>query len=111
MKHLTNLIRAYLRQLSASSKKPLLTKDTTTQKWTVIEEINGKAKQSNKLNFPRKLKIDNKIKTDEDEIANEPNIYFADVGQSLAKNIPDPSMVFESFLSLSLTELQYTFFT
>lgn len=49
MKNLTNLIKAYLRQLSASPKKPLLTKDITTQRWTVIEEINGKAKQSNKF--------------------------------------------------------------
>ena len=70
MKQLTNLIKVYLRQLSARTKKALLTKDTTTQRWTAVKEINGKAKQSNKLNFPRKLKIDNKIRTGEEEIAN-----------------------------------------
>ena len=33
------------------------------KRWTVTKKIVGKAKHSNKLNFPRKLKIDNKIKT------------------------------------------------
>ena len=67
-------------------------------------------KQSKVINFPQNFKIDNKIKTGEDEIANEPNIYFADIGPSLAKNILDLSMLFESFSSLSLTELQDAFF-
>ena len=40
------------------------------KRWTVIKEIIGKAKHSKKSNFPWKLKIDNKIKTDEDKIAN-----------------------------------------
>ena len=35
-----------------------------------------KAKHSKKLNFPLKLKIGNKIRIDEDEIANEFNKYF-----------------------------------
>ena len=75
----------------------LFTKDTTTQRWTVTKEINGKVKQSNKSNFPWKLKIYDKIKTGEYETANEFNKYFADICSSLAKNIPDPSMRFESF--------------
>ena len=72
-------------------------------------------------NFPRKLKIGNKIKTGEDEIANEFNKCFADVSPSLAKNIPDPSMPFERFLkrvnttlpsqSLSINELKDAFFS
>ena len=61
------------------------------------KKITGKVKHSKKSNFRRKLKIGNKIKTVEDEIANEFNKYFADIGPSLAKNIPDPSMPFESF--------------
>ena len=52
-----------------------------------MKEIIGKAKHSKKSNFPRKLKIGNKIKTSEDEIANEFNKYFADIGSSLVKNI------------------------
>ena len=48
--------------------------------------------------FPQKLKIGNKIKTGEHEIANELNKFFADIGPSLAKNISDPSIPFESFL-------------
>ena len=87
-----------MRQLSASPKKTLLTKDTTTQRWTVMKEINGKPKQSNKSNFSQKLITDNKIKTGQDKIANEFIKYFADIGPSLAKNIADPSMPFESFL-------------
>ena len=70
-----------------------------------MKEINGKAKQSNKLNFSWKRKIDNKIKTGEDEIANEFNKYFADIGPSLAKNIPDSSMPFEKFLKRANTTL------
>ena len=71
-------------------------------------------------NFPRKLKIGNKIKTGEDEIANEFNKCFADISPSLAKSIPDPAMPFESFLkrvnttlpsqSLSINELKDAFF-
>ena len=56
-----------------------------------MKEIIGKEKHSKKSNFPGKLKIGNKIKTGEDEIANEFNKYFADIGPALAKSIPDPS--------------------
>ena len=70
-----------------------------------MKEIIGKAKHSNKSNFPRKSKIDNKIKTDEDEIVNQFNKYFADISPSLAKNIPDPLMSFESFLKRVNTTL------
>ena len=51
-----------------------------------MKEIISKAKYSKKSSFPQKLKIGNKIKTGEDEIANEFNKYFADIGPSLAKN-------------------------
>lgn len=56
MKQLTNLIKVEAIK-GKSKKKALLTKDTTTQRWTVTKEINGKGKQSNKSNFPRKVKI------------------------------------------------------
>ena len=70
-----------------------------------MKEIIGKAKHSKKPNFLLKLKIGNKIKTGEDEIANEFNKYFADIGPSLAKNIADPSIPFESFLKRVNTTL------
>ena len=38
-----------------------------------MKEIIGKAKHSSKSNFPRKLKIDNKVKTGKDQIANQFN--------------------------------------
>ena len=70
-----------------------------------MKEIICKAKHSKKSNFPLKLKIGNKIKTGEDEIANEFNKYFADIGPSLAKNIPDPSILFGRFLKRVNTTL------
>ena len=70
-----------------------------------MKEIIGKAKHSKKPNFLPKLKIGNKIKTGEDEIANEFNKYFADIGPSLAKNIADPPIPFESFLKRVNTTL------
>ena len=86
-----------------------------------MKEITGKAKHSKKSNFPPKLKIGNKIKTVEDEIANEFKKYFADISPSLAKNILDSSIPFESFLkrvnttlpsqSLSINELKDPLFS
>ena len=85
-----------------------------------MKEIISKANHSKKSKFPRKLKIGNKIKTGEDEIATEFNKYFADIRLSFAENIPDPSILFESFLkrinttlpsqSLSIIELKDVFF-
>ena len=80
-----------------------------------MKEIIGKAKHSKKSNFPPKLKIGNKIKTGENGIANEFNKYFADIGRSSAKYIPDPSIPFESFLKRVSTtlfsQLKYAFFS
>ena len=83
--------------------------------------IISKANYSKKSTFPLKLKIGNKIKTGENEIANEFNKYFADIGPSLEKNSPKPSIPFESFLkmvnttmpsqSLSANELKDAFFS
>ena len=126
MKQPTKLIKIYLRQLSVSTKKTLLTKDTPVQicikkRWTVMKEITGNVKHNKKSNFPQKLKIGNKTKTGEDEIANKFNKYFADIGLSLAKDIPNPSIPFETFLkrvnttwpsqSLSTNEVKDVFFS
>ena len=63
-----------------------------------MKEIIHKGKHSKKSNFPRNLEIGSKIKTGEDEIANEFNKHFADIVSSLAKDVPDPSILFETFL-------------
>ena len=86
-----------------------------------MKEIIGKAKHSQKPNLSQKLKIGNKMNTVENEIANEFNKFFADIGPSLAKNIPKSSIPFESFLkrgnstmssqSLSANELKDAFFS
>ena len=101
------------------SLKILQFKYDIKKRWNVMKEIIGKAKHSKKSNFPQKLKIGNKIKTGENEIANEFNKYFADTGPSLAKHIPRSSIPFESFLervntlpsqSLSINQLKDAFF-
>ena len=86
-----------------------------------MKEIIRKAKHSKKSNFLRKLKIGNKIKTGEDETANEFNKYFGNIDLTLAKNIRSPSIPSESFLkrantalpsqSLSINELKDAFFS
>ena len=85
-----------------------------------MKDTTDKAKDSTKSNFPRKLKIANKIKTGQDEIGNEFNKYFVDTGPSLGKNIPNRTIPSESFLkrvnitltsqSLSISELKDVFF-
>lgn len=50
-----------------------------------MKEIIDNAKHSKKSNFPRKLKIDNKIKAGEDKLANAFDNFFTDVGPYLTK--------------------------
>ena len=106
MKQPTQLIKTYLRQLSVSpekkkkknrKKKILQLKYDIKERWTVMKEVIIKAKHCKKSNFPRTLKIGNKIKTGEDETTKDFNKYFASI-DPLANNICDPSIPFESFL-------------
>ena len=86
-----------------------------------MKEMISKVKHSKKSNFPQKLKIGNKIKAGENEIANEFNKYFGNIGPSLAKNIPKTLIPFKFFLkrvdttqpnqSLSINELKDAFFS
>ena len=87
-----------------------------------MKETIVKAEHSIKSNFPQELKIDSKLKTGEDEIANELDKYFADIGPSLAKDVPDLLMLLdERFLrrvsttlpsqSSSINELKDVFFS
>ena len=52
------------------SRKILQFKYDIKKRWAVMKEIIGKVINNKKSNFPRKLKIGNKIKTGDDEIAN-----------------------------------------
>ena len=84
-----------------------------------MKDTTDKAKDSTKSNFPRKLKIVNKIKSGQDEIGNEFNKYVVDTGPYFGKNIPNRTIPFESFLkrvnitltsqSLSINELKDVF--
>ena len=77
--------KVYKSYKSLFNPKKATTHNATTQRWTTMKEINGQAKRGDKSSFPAKLKTDSKIKTGEDEIANEFNKYFANIGSSLAK--------------------------
>ena len=100
------------------SQKILQFNHDIKKRWTVMKEIIGKAQDSKKSNFPGKLKIG---KTGADEIGHEFKKYFVANGPSLAQNIPNPSIPFESFLKkvnttlpsqpLSINELKDAFFS
>ena len=77
------------------SQRILQFKYDIKKRWTVIKEIIGKAKHSNKSNFPWKLEIDNNIRTSKEKIANKFKKYFAD---SVAKSVLEPSMSFKRYL-------------
>ena len=55
MKKFTNLIKVYLRKLSKNPKKAT-THNVTTQRWTIMKEINGPAKRNNKSSSTAKTK-------------------------------------------------------
>ena len=101
------------------SQRILQFKYDIKKRWTVIKEIIGKAKHSNKSNFPWKLEIDNNIRTSKEKIANKFKKYFAD---SVAKSVLEPSMSFKRYLkrvsastqsskSASIKELKDAFFS
>ena len=110
-----------MRQVSVSPKNHYTQKMLEFKYGLLIKEIIVKAEHSIKSNFPQELKIDSKLKTGEDEIANELDKYFADIGPSLAKDVPDLLMLFERFLrrvsttlpsqTSSINELKDAFFS
>ena len=60
MKQPTKLLKVYSRQFSVSPKKHypqkiLQFKHNIKKRWTVMKEVTGNAKHSNKSNFLRKL--------------------------------------------------------
>ena len=97
MKQPTKLIKTYLRQMIVSKKKHELQKILQFSSIKNPIQLN-KEKHSKRSNFPRKLKLGNKIMTGEDEIATEFNKKLVDIGPSLAKLFPNPSLPLECFL-------------
>ena len=62
-----------------------------------MKEIAGKIKQKNNT-FPKALKFNKKSLHSAEQIANEFNSFFTNVGLSLAKNIPSVSTSFAEYL-------------
>ena len=64
-----------------------------------MKEITGKKKQQKKDNiFPKALKINKKSLHSAEEITNEFNSFFTNLGPSLPKNIPPVSTSFTEYL-------------
>ena len=70
-------------------------KDNLAKTWKVINEMCGKKCLHKQVN---KIKVNDKIIDDPQLIANQFNDYFANVGSSLAKNIPRSTKLPSDFL-------------
>lgn len=69
------------------------------QTWKLINEITNKKKQSSDL--PDNFMKDGNVITEPNEIANNLNEYFVNVGPKLADKIPPSSVNFSSYLPAS----------
>ena len=84
-----------------------------------MKELIGKTRKSETY-LPRKLLIYKQEVSDKEEIANEFKIFFGNIGAELAKNIPNASRPFESYIkkvdtimptdSLTINEVKEAFF-
>ena len=88
--------------------------------WNVMKNIIGKS-QSYESNFPQKIMVNDKKVSEIGKIAEEFNIFFIKVGQSLAEKFPRASKSFDSYLKnidsimptkpISTNELKEAFFS
>ena len=69
----------------------------TKRSWQIMNEITGKIKQNNNT-FSKALKINKRSLNSAEQIANEFNSFFTNVGPSLAKNIPPVSTSYTEYL-------------
>ena len=83
------------------SKQILQHKNNMKSTWSVMKKIIGKMHQHNKS----KLFVNKKYITLEIKIAKTFNEFFTEIGPSLARKIPAPSKLFESFLKKASTIL------
>ena len=73
--------------------------------WGTIKQIIGKTKTF-KNEIPKRMVIDGIETFDQNEIANEFNKYFTEIGPKAASSIPASSKVFKQFINVSKTVLQ-----
>ena len=101
------------------SQKIIEYKDNTKKTWNVMKELIGKTRKS-EPHLPGKLLINEQEVSGKVEIANKFNAFFANIGAELAKNIPNVSRPFESYIkkvdttmptdSLTINEVKEAFF-
>ena len=101
------------------SQKIIEYKDNAKKTWNVMKELIGKTRKS-EPHLPGKLLINEQEVSGKVEIANEFNTFFTNIGAELAKNIPNASRPFESYIkkvdttmptnSLTVNEVKETFF-
>ena len=67
-----------------------------TQIWKVLKKAIGK--ENNKKNFPQSFNIENKTVSDQDEIANSFNSYFANIGYKVNNSVPKSNKHFRDYM-------------
>ena len=85
-----------------------------------MKELIGKTRKSEPY-LPGKLLINEQEVSDKEEMANDFHTFFTNIGADLAKNIPNASRPFESYIrkvdtaiptnSLTINEVKETFFS
>ena len=79
------------------SQKIIKYKDNAKKTWSVMKELIGKTRKS-EPHLPGKLLINEQEASGKVEIANKFNTFFTSIGAELAKNIPNVSRPFESYI-------------
>ena len=102
------------------SQKIIEYKDNAKKTWNVMKELIGKTRKS-EPHLPGKLLINEQEVSGKVEIANKFNTFFTNIGAELAKNIPNASRPFESYIkkvdttmptdSLTINEVKEAFFS
>ena len=67
------------------------------EKWNVMKELLGKTRKS-ESHLPGKLLINEQEGSGKEEMANEFNTFFTSIDEELAKDIPNASWPFESYI-------------
>ena len=102
------------------SQKIIEYKNNAKKTWNVMKELIGKTRKS-EPHLPGKLLIKEQEVSGKVEIANKFNTFFTNIGADLAKNIPNASRPFESYIkkvdatmptdSLTINEVKEAFFS
>ena len=73
-----------------------INKDNIKKTWDILTKVIGK--QNNKLSFPRSFKIEQKIVSDKDQIAESFNTYFSAIGRKTGASVKMTNKHFTHYL-------------